>query len=82
MKSAAGTTSAPSASAPARTSARSHSARTTRKPTNGIQRKIAYVGCTTASTNPAAAVEATSPSDGQAYGLERQRERSRHEELA
>ena len=65
MKSAAGTTSAPSASPPARTSARSHNARTTRKPTNGIQRKIAYVGCTTASTNPAAAVEATSPSDGE-----------------
>ena len=46
------------------TSARSHNARTARKPTNGIQRKIAYVGWTTASTSPAAAVEATSPTDG------------------
>src|SRR6188472_3001526 len=34
-----------------------------RKPTNGIQRKIAYVGCTTARTSPAAAVDARSPSD-------------------
>ena len=41
MNSAAGTTSAASAAAPERTSLRSHSARTARKPTNGIQRKIA-----------------------------------------
>ncbi len=64
MKSAAGTTSAPSATSPARRSARAHSARTARNPTNGIQRKSAYVGCTTASTSPAAAVDATSPRDG------------------
>ena len=64
MKSDAGTTSAPSASTPSRRSARCHSARTRRKPTNGIQRKIAYVGCTTARTSPAAAVEATRPAEG------------------
>ncbi len=65
MNSAAGTTSAPSASEPVRMSLRSHSARTSRKPANGIQRKMAYVGCTTASTNAAALVEATRPRDGE-----------------
>jgi hypothetical protein len=41
MNSAAGTTSALSESAPDTTSRRSHNARTSRKPANGIQRKIA-----------------------------------------
>ena len=63
--SAAGPTSAASASEPVLKSFRSHSTRTTRKPTNGIQRKIAYVGWTTARTSPAAAVDATSPTDGE-----------------
>ncbi len=64
MNTAAGTNSALNASEPDPRSVRAHSARTARNPTNGIQRKIAYVGCTTASANPAAAVDAASGSDG------------------
>ena len=82
MKSAAGTTSAPSANAPARTSARSHNARTTRKPTNGIQRKIAYVGMHDREHEPRSRGRRDEPERRQAHGLERQRERGRHEELA
>ena len=58
MKNAAGSASAASARPRAGGPACVQSARTSRNPTNGIQRKIAYVGWTTASTRPAAAVEA------------------------
>ena len=59
MKSAAGTTSAPRASAPERRSSLVHSTRTQRKPANGIQRKIAYVGWMTASASAAAPADAS-----------------------
>ena len=69
MKNAAGTASAASTTLPGRRSCLVQSARTSRNPTNGIHRKIAYVGWTTASTRPAAAVEAKSPRDGACSAL-------------
>ena len=81
MKNAAGTASAASTTLPGRRSCLVQSARTSRNPTNGIQRKIAYVGWTTASTRPAAAVEARSAARRRAQRRQRERERSRHEEL-
>ena len=50
-------------------------------PTNGIQRKIAYVGWTTARASPAAAVDASEPGGRRPHRLQRERERGRHEEL-
>ena len=50
-------------------------------PTNGIQRKIAYVGCTTASTKPGGGRRRDEPARWRAHRLERERERGRHEQL-
>ena len=66
----------------ARTGSRRQAQRTARKPANGIQRKIAYVGWTTASTSdarPALREEAPARAPQR---RERERERGGHEQLA